>query len=89
MRKELKPVHHPIPTVDIYHLLGVYSDPGRDPRMHTLSVVWVGKAEGIPRACDDAKNSGLFNHKNLPGDPAFDHENILNDYFKWKQSGSV
>ncbi|HEX9934565.1 MAG TPA: NUDIX hydrolase, partial [bacterium] len=34
--------------VALIHLLGVYSDPGRDPRSHTITTVFVGKAVGEP-----------------------------------------
>ena len=58
-----------------------YSNPGRDPRMHTASTVFIGKAEGAPSAGDDAARAGLFTEDNLPT-LAFDHAKILADYFK-------
>jgi ADP-ribose pyrophosphatase YjhB (NUDIX family) len=64
-----------------------YSDPERDPRLHTLSVVFVAGAEGEPRAEDDAKSIGVFTEDNLPAPLAFDHEMILRDYFRWKREG--
>ncbi len=64
-----------------------YSDPGRDPRLHTMSVVFVAEAEGEPRAGDDAKGIGVFTEDNLPSPLAFDHEIILSDYFRWKREG--
>jgi 8-oxo-dGTP diphosphatase len=65
--------------VELVELLGVYSDPARDPRGHTASVVYVGRAAGTPRAADDAKNVAVFD----PAEPpplAFDHDRILADY---------
>ena len=59
-----------------------YSDPARDPRFHTLTVVFTAKSTGIPVAGDDAAGVGLFDRDNLPLPLAFDHESILNDYFK-------
>jgi len=40
--------------VTLTALLGVYSDPARDPRHHTISTVYVGSAEGAPLGGDDA-----------------------------------
>jgi ADP-ribose pyrophosphatase YjhB (NUDIX family) len=67
--------------VTLVRLLGVYSDPNRDPRQHTISVVFVAKAHGQPVAADDAKNVGIFTRETLPVLLAFDHRRILNDYF--------
>lgn len=64
-----------------------YSDPARDPRFHTLSVVFAATAEGEPEARDDAKGIGVFTEDNLPEPLAFDHARILRDYFRWKREG--
>ncbi len=71
--------------VTLVGLLGVYSDPHRDPRQHSISTVFVATAEGEPRAADDARSLGLFNEGNLPEPMAFDHRKVLEDYFHWKQ----
>ncbi len=68
--------------VDLKCQLGAYSDPERDPRQHNISVVFVAKASGIPRAGDDAGAVGIYESKSLPDRLAFDHEKILQDYFK-------
>ncbi len=57
-----------------------YSDPGRDPRQHTASTVFIGKAEGVPQAGDDARDAALFSEESLPP-LVFDHEKIVADYF--------
>jgi len=62
-------------------LFGVYSQPDRDPRRHTLSVVFTAHAEGLPQAADDAANVGVFQRQSLPSPLAFDHARILADYF--------
>jgi 8-oxo-dGTP diphosphatase len=63
-------------------LVGVYSDPKRDPRGHVISHAYeVKKYSGIPCAADDAKDIGFF--KVLP-ELAFDHAKILNDFYKKK-----
>ena len=72
--------------VTLTHLLGCYSDPARDPRGHTASLVYVAEARGTPVAADDALNTGVFNVNNLPGQLAFDHEKILDDYLVWRNN---
>ena len=62
--------------------MGAYSDPSRDPRHHSISVVFVAKATGSPKAADDAEEVGIFKAHALPKPLAFDHEKILRDYFK-------
>jgi 8-oxo-dGTP diphosphatase len=57
-----------------------YSDPKRDPRGHTVSVVFTAKGIGVPKAADDAKNLRIFQVDDLPEDLAFDHASILSDY---------
>ncbi|MBA1146940.1 NUDIX hydrolase [Ectothiorhodospiraceae bacterium WFHF3C12] len=65
--------------VTLEGMLGVYSDPGRDPRGHTASIVFVGRASGEPRAGDDAGGVRV-----MPPDKAqelvFDHARIIEDY---------
>jgi len=71
-----------------YSQFRAYSDPERDPRFHTVSVVFTGKARGTPRAGDDAGDCRFFPLDNLPSDIAFDHARILDDYRKWKEQQS-
>jgi len=73
--------------VTLTALLGVYSDPSRDPRFHTVSTVYVGRAEGVPRGGDDAAEARLFAEGDLPAPIAFDHGTILADYFRYKRTG--
>ncbi len=61
-----------------------YSDPKRDPRHHTVSTIFIAAAAGKPKAGDDAREVGIFNKNNLPEDIAFDHRQILKDYFNGK-----
>lgn len=68
--------------VTLSYLLGVYSRPDRDPRHHTISTVFVARAEGQPRAGDDAAETLLAGAADLPSDLAFDHGDILKDYFR-------
>lgn len=70
-------------------LLGMYSDPARDNRGHTVTAVYVAEAQGAPKAADDAKNLAIFNIDNLPKELAFDHAQVLDDYRKFRESGQV
>ncbi len=67
--------------VELIRQFHVYSDPSRDPRKHTLSVVFIARASGKPRPADDAKGLGVFPRESLPSPLCFDHEEILEDYF--------
>lgn len=63
----------------INHLVGVYSDPNRDPRGHTVSIVYVlDICNGELKSGDDACDVEFFDLKNLP-DLSFDHEGIIKD----------
>jgi len=57
-----------------------YSDPARDPRQHTISTVFIGKAAGKPVPADDAARAELFPLDRLPENIVFDHGFILDDY---------
>ncbi len=60
-----------------------YSDPVRDPRFHTISTVFIGEAFGSPIGKDDASKAKIFTSDSLPSPIAFDHLNILKDYFRF------
>ncbi len=66
--------------VDNLILLGCYSDPSRDERMHTISTVFVARGHGIAKADDDAAGLEIFSLDNLPKELCFDHARILDDY---------
>ena len=68
--------------VELVRQFHAYSNPNRDPRHHTISIVYIGRAKGKPEAKDDALEIGIFTRENLPQEIAFDHREILNDYFK-------
>ena len=67
--------------VELIRQFHTYSDPARDPRRHTITTVYVGKALGTPLAGDDAQEALVFGRDNLPGPIVFDHAKILDDYF--------
>ena len=68
--------------VELLRQFHAYSDPARDPRRHTISVVFLARASGRPRAGDDAAEAALFSRDSLPARIAFDHRRILEDYFE-------
>ncbi len=70
-------------------LLGLYSDPQRDPRGHTVSAVYVAEATGEPRAQDDARHLAVFAPEALPQSLAFDHARILHDYRQYRETGHI
>ena len=67
-------------AVELVGQFHAYSDPGRDPREHTVSVVFIGRARGQLRAASDAADAGVFDLDELPEPLAFDHAQILADY---------
>jgi 8-oxo-dGTP diphosphatase len=70
--------------VKLVELLGVYGDPARDPRGHTISVVYVGRAVGQPVGSDDAARAIVVSVDALPSPMCFDHGAILADYRRWR-----
>lgn len=63
-----------------------YSDPGRDPRFHTIGTVFIAKAKGAPRAGDDAGSLRVVSLNEIENiDFAFDHKKIIQDYLKYKK----
>ncbi len=71
-------------VIEILGLLGVYSDPGRDPRGHTITVCFLAlKKDGNLKADTDAQDVSSFTLKEiLKMDLAFDHHEILYDASK-------
>ncbi len=68
--------------VQLTGLLGVYSRPDRDPRSHTLSVIYTALplTPDDPRAGDDARRAAWFPLDRLPAPVVFDHAEILRDF---------
>lgn len=57
-----------------------YSDPTRDPRFHTISIVFIARAEGEPVGGDDAAEAFAVAKNSLPKGLCFDHDTVLSDY---------
>ena len=74
-------------AIEPIEILHIYSDPGRDARLHTISTVFIARADGTPRAGDDAKSAAVFLEDALPSPLAFDHARILSDYFLYRKTG--
>ena len=71
--------------VEIEHLLGLYSDPSRDPRFHTLSAVYICRAYALPQAGDDAKSAKVVALDELENELfVFDHGKIIEDYLAFR-----
>jgi len=82
--------------VELVDILGVYSDPTRDPRGHNMSTVFIGKIPNSENgrirasAADDAVELQWMNLEIIPDENfAFDHKKILNDYLRWRESGGT
>ncbi len=69
-------------------LLGVYSDPARDPRGHTVSVAYIATADAVPVAGDDAAEAHAVPVAELlEREYAFDHGEIARDFVRWLETG--
>lgn len=66
-------------TVTLVRQMHSYSAPGRDPRFHTISTVFIARADGSPRSGDDAAEARIFSLDDLPP-LVFDHQLILQDF---------
>src|SRR5690625_1128301 len=75
--------------VELVQLLGIYSDPQRDPRGHTATAVYVANAEGVPQAADDARQVRIVDPADTTLQLVFDHRLVLDDYVHWRQTGEL
>lgn len=68
----------------VKEIIGVYSDPNRDPRGHTITIVYLLDIKnGELKSGDDAADARFFSLDNLP-ELAFDHDKIINDIIRRK-----
>ena len=74
-------------SVELEEQFFTYSDPARDPRKHTLSTVFIGRAQGQPVGSDDAAEAQAFSLDALPSPLCFDHAEILSDYRTYRRTG--
>jgi 8-oxo-dGTP diphosphatase len=79
----------------LLEILGVYSEPGRDPRGHVMSTVFIGETSKVSYkvdaiAKDDAAAIEWLNLEEVVNTRfGFDHRRIIIDYIKWKQFGGT
>ena len=74
--------------VEIVELFHVYSNPARDPRKHTVSTVFIGRARGMPIGSDDAANAIVCRPDALQKSLVFDHATIVADYVAYRATGA-
>ena len=78
--------------IELIDILGVYSDPNRDPRGHIMSTVFIGKISQNSEALaqDDAAAIDWIDLQKVEKiNLAFDHEKIISDYKKWQKSSGT
>jgi 8-oxo-dGTP diphosphatase len=70
--------------IKINRLVGVYSDPKRDPRFHSICIVLEASVEGEMKVQDTLEISNIraFSYQEIPqGELSHDHDRQLQDYF--------
>ena len=72
-----------ITLVEQFH---AYSEPDRDPRFHTVTMVFIADGEGTLKGRDDARKAAVFTINSLPTKIAFDHGRIISDYFSYQKT---
>lgn len=75
--------------IELVTLLGMYSNPARDSRGHTVTAIYVATSSGQPVAADDAKHLDIFTPDQWPSPLAFDHAMVLDDYRRYREEGCV
>jgi 8-oxo-dGTP diphosphatase len=74
--------------IELIEQFHAYSKPDRDARFHSVTVVFIADAgAGILKVGDDAKKVKIFSETTLPDLIAFDHRQIITDYFVYVESG--
>ena len=65
-------------VIELQGLVGIYSNPARDPRGHVVSAAFLAKGSGVLLAGSDARFAKFFPLESLPP-LAFDHDEIIRD----------
>lgn len=70
--------------LEIGRLVGVYSSPSRDPRVHSICVVVEAKVEGKMEIADTLEISDVraFETEDIPARLSHDHRRQLDDYLQ-------
>lgn len=74
-------------TVTVGRLVGVYSDPGRDPRGHTVGIAFACESDSMAHAAGDDAEEAAWLTLEEARPLAFDHEKILEDYLAGAGAG--
>jgi 8-oxo-dGTP diphosphatase len=73
--------------IELLGLVGIYSDPDRDPRGHIVSAAFLARGKGGLLAGSDAREARIFSLQGLPP-LAFDHCKIISDAFVWRRAAA-
>ena len=65
-------------AIELLGLVGIYSNPARDPRGHVVSAAFLARGSGVLLAGSDARSAKVFPLESLPP-LAFDHDKIISD----------
>ena len=65
-------------AIELLGLVGIYSNPDRDPRGHVVSAAFLARGSGVLQAGSDARSAKVFPLESLPP-LAFDHDEIISD----------
>ena len=85
MREAKEETHMRLRSLRQFH---TYSKPGRDPRFHTITTVFIAQGAGTPKFGDDAKGLKVVTYSDLLNlIYAFDHKDVIKDYLKFKKTG--
>ena len=85
MREAKEETHVRLRNLRQFH---TYSKPGRDPRFHTITTVFIAQGVGAPKFGDDAKGLKVVKYSGLLNlTYAFDHKDVIKDYLKFKKTG--
>ncbi len=71
--------------IELLGLVGIYSDPARDPRGHVVSAAFLAEGRGELISGSDARAAEVFSFQDLPS-LAFDHDLIIRDALRLNQA---
>ena len=74
--------------IELLGLVGIYSNPARDPRGHVVSAAFLARGRGELTACSDARSAQVFPLQSLPP-LAFDHDKIISEALSLAKSQSI
>lgn len=74
--------------IELLGLVGIYSNPARDPRGHVVSAAFLARGSGELMAGSDARSAQVFPLQSLPP-LAFDHDKIISDALSLAKSQSI